>query len=70
MSEDAKPAKVVLIGESGVGKTYIISRFVNNIYDDKTMASINPAFAAKTLKFDAFGGKEIRYDLWDTAGQE
>ena len=71
MSEDeAKPVKTVLIGEAGVGKTCIISRFVNNIYDDNTMSNINPAFSAKTMKFNAFGGKELRYDLWDTAGQE
>ena len=71
MSEDeAKPVKTVLIGEAGVGKTCIISRFVNNMYEDKTMSNISAAYATKTMKFDAFGGKEIKYELWDTAGQE
>ena len=68
--EEAKPVKVVLIGESGVGKTSIISRFVNNMYDDNSLSNMNVAFSAKNMKFDAFGGKEIKYELWDTAGQE
>ena len=68
--EEVKSVKVVLLGESGVGKTCIISRFVNNIYEDNTMSNISAAYATKTMKFDAFGGKEIKYELWDTAGQE
>ena len=68
--EEAKPVKAVLIGESGVGKTSIISRFVNNMYDDNSLSNMNVAFSAKNMKFDAFGGKEIKYELWDTAGQE
>ena len=68
--EEEKSVKVVLLGEAGVGKTCIISRFVNNMYEDKTMSNISAAYATKTMKFDAFGGKEIKYELWDTAGQE
>ena len=70
MSEELKSVKVVLLGESGVGKTCIISRFINNIYDDRTMTTSSAQYATKTMKFDDFGGKEIRYELWDTAGQE
>ena len=68
--EELKSVKVVLLGESGVGKTCIISRFINNIYDDRTMTTSSAQYATKTMKFDDFGGKEIRYELWDTAGQE
>ena len=68
--EEVKSVKVVLLGESGVGKTCIISRFINNIYDDRTMTTSSAQYATKTMKFDDFGGKEIRYELWDTAGQE
>ena len=68
--EEEKSVKVVLLGEAGVRKTCIISRFVNNMYEDKTMSNISAAYATKTMKFDAFGGKEIKYELWDTAGQE
>ena len=68
--EEVKSVKVVLLGESGVGKTCIISRFVNDIYEDNTMSNISAAYATKIMKFDAFGGKEMKYELWDTAGQE
>ena len=68
--EEVKSVKVVLLGETGVGKTCIISRFVNNLYDDKTTSNLIPAFTTKTMKFARLNGKEIRFDLWDTAGQE
>ena len=68
--EEVKSVKVVLLGETGVGKTCIISRFVNNLYDDKTTSNLTPAFTTKTMKFARLNGKEIRFDLWDTAGQE
>ena len=68
--EDAKPVKVVLLGDSGVGKTSIISRFVNNMFEQKVMPTISAAYATKTMKFDDFGGKELKFELWDTAGQE
>ena len=71
MSEDdAKSVKVVLLGDSGVGKTSIISRFVNNMFEQKVMPTISAAYATKTMKFDDFGGKELKFELWDTAGQE
>ena len=68
--EDAKSVKVVLLGDSGVGKTSIISRFVNNMFEQKVMPTISAAYATKTMKFDDFGGKELKFELWDTAGQE
>ena len=68
--EEVKSLKVVLLGEVGVGKTCIISRFVNNMFDDGVISNITASFSKKNMKFDAFGGKEIQYDLWDTAGQE
>ena len=68
--EEVKSLKVVLLGEVGVGKTCIISRFVNNMFDDGIISNITASFSKKIMKFDAFGGKEIQYDLWDTAGQE
>ena len=68
--EEVKSVKVVLLGESGVGKTCLLSRFVSNIYDDRMLSNVSAAFSTKTMKFALFGGKKIRFDLWDTAGAE
>ena len=72
MSDDdgAKTCKVVLIGESGVGKTCIIARFINNVFEDNTMSTTGASYAGKTMTFDEFQGKSIKFEIWDTAGQE
>ena len=68
--ENAKVCKVVLLGESGVGKTCIIERFIDNIFeDDKTPTHI-ALFRSKTMAFEEFQGKSIKFEIWDTAGQE
>lgn len=59
--------KVVLIGESGVGKTSIISRFINDTFDPNTITSLGASFISKTITIE---GKPIKFDIWDTAGQE
>ena len=60
--------KVVLVGESGVGKTCIINQFIKGEYDDKTTSTISFQFCQKTFEFP--GNKNIALDIWDTAGQE
>ena len=68
--EDVKVCKVVLLGESGVGKTCIIDRFINdNLYDKQKNTCIS-TFTAKTMTFDEFQGKSVKFEIWDTAGQE
>ena len=61
--------KVVLLGEPGVGKTCIINRFSYDKYDDRTPSSISAQFITKTIDFTNIN-KSIRYEIWDTAGQE
>ena len=68
--EDAQICKVVLLGESGVGKTSIISRFINNFFSENVISTTGASYAGKTMIFDEFGGKKIRFEIWDTAGQE
>ena len=61
--------KVVLLGDSGVGKTCIISRYVSEAYD-KNVASTNGAnYCSKNVKYEKLG-KNLLLDIWDTAGQE
>ena len=68
--EDAKTVKVVLLGESGVGKTCIISRFINNTFEDNIMSTTGASYAGKTVAFEEAGDKAIKFEIWDTAGQE
>ena len=68
--ENAQSCKVVLLGESGVGKTSIISRFINNVFGENIISTTGASYAGKTMTFDEFEGKAIKFEIWDTAGQE
>ena len=72
MADDdvAKTCKVVLLGESGVGKTCIIARFINNTFEDNIISTTGTSYAGKNMTFDEFNGKTIKFEIWDTAGQE
>ncbi len=59
--------KIVLIGDSGVGKTNILSRFINNEFSLTTQATVGVEFGSKIIKK---GEKLIKLQIWDTAGQE
>jgi small GTP-binding protein len=59
--------KVILIGDSNVGKTSIISRLVNNQYSDEYTPSISLEYNNHSIKINNF---VIRMQIWDTAGQE
>ena len=61
--------KVVLIGESGVGKTSIISRYVSKTFCTALNPTPGANFTTKTIYFPDFR-KSIKFELWDTAGQE
>ena len=72
MEDDAEidytTCKVVLLGEAGVGKTSIISRYVNNTFSDVLMSTTGASFAVKKLEIDP--EHKIKFQIWDTAGQE
>jgi small GTP-binding protein len=68
--EAAQTCKVVLLGESGVGKTCIIARFINNTFEENLISTTGASYAGKTMTFDEYGGKSIKFEIWDTAGQE
>ena len=63
------PCKVVLIGESGVGKTSIISRYISNTFSSVLMATPGANFTTKTI-FLQDENQSIKFEIWDTAGQE
>ena len=59
--------KVVLVGESGVGKTSIVSRFTKDSFNADEISSSSAQFISKTIKINE---QSIKFDIWDTAGQE
>lgn len=59
--------KVVLIGDSGVGKSNLLSRFTRNEFCLETKSTIGVEFATRSIQVD---GKTIKAQIWDTAGQE
>ena len=61
--------KVVLLGESGVGKTSIISQFTTHKFDPHRETSLSAQFISKTIDFPDLG-QSIKFDIWDTVGQE
>ena len=69
MSDEPESIKVVLLGESGVGKTSIISQFTVNKFDPHRETSLSAQFTTKTLDFPDLG-QSIKFDMWDTVGQE
>lgn len=59
--------KVVLIGDSGVGKSNLLSRFTRNEFNLESRSTIGVEFATRSVQLD---GKIIKAQIWDTAGQE
>lgn len=59
--------KIVLIGDSGVGKSNLLSRFTRDEFNLESRSTIGVEFATRTLEID---GKRVKAQIWDTAGQE
>ena len=60
--------KVVIIGEPGVGKTSIISRYVSNKFSEVLISTTGASYTTKYLELDE--QHKILFQIWDTAGQE
>ncbi|CAJ1009669.1 ADP-ribosylation factor family/Ras of Complex, Roc, domain of DAPkinase/Gtr1 [Leishmania naiffi] len=59
--------KLLLIGDSGVGKSCLLLRFADDSYTDSYISTIGVDFKIRTLNLDS---KVIKLQIWDTAGQE
>jgi small GTP-binding protein len=59
-------AKVVIIGDSGVGKTKMMTKYCEGVFKESYVATIGVDFKLKDIKI---GDLQIRLQIWDTAGQ-
>ncbi|XP_042194282.1 ras-related protein Rab-15 isoform X2 [Callorhinchus milii] len=59
--------RLLLIGDSGVGKTCLLCRFTDNEFHASHISTIGVDFKMKTIEVD---GIKVRIQIWDTAGQE
>ncbi|KAI6133612.1 GTP-binding protein RAB5 [Pisolithus thermaeus] len=60
--------KLVLLGESAVGKSSLVLRFVKDQFDDYRESTIGAAFLTQTVTLD--DQTIVKFEIWDTAGQE
>ena len=59
--------KVVLVGDSGVGKTNIMSKYLKNQFREESKATVGVEFGSKQFSVE---GHQVKAQIWDTAGQE
>ncbi|XP_077945548.1 ras-related protein Rab-15 isoform X3 [Gasterosteus aculeatus] len=59
--------RLLMLGDSGVGKTCMLRRFTESYFDSSHISTIGVDFKMRTLELD---GTRVRVQIWDTAGQE
>ena len=67
MEGKPREVKVVLLGDTGVGKSSLVLRFVTNNFKPYSESTIGASFMSKVIMVH---GKPIKFQIWDTAGQE
>ena len=59
--------KIIIVGNSGVGKSNILGRYIKNEFNEETKSTVGVEFASKKVNVN---GVNIKLQIWDTAGQE
>ena len=67
MSETPEKIKVVLVGQTYTGKTSLISRLIDDNYNENFISTLVASGSTKTFTYT---GQQLTLDIWDTAGQE
>ena len=67
MTLEEEGIKITLLGNPGVGKTCIISRYIDDSFNENNESTIGANFSEKIIKK---GDKDVQLNIWDTAGQE
>ena len=67
MTEGPPSIKITLLGNPGVGKTCIISRYIDDVFEENNAPTIGANYSEKVINKN---GKEYELNIWDTAGQE
>ena len=68
--DNIKECKVVLLGEAFVGKTCIAERLINDKFVENILATTSASYLTKIMELDKLEEKYIKFEIWDTAGQE
>ena len=69
MTESTIPMKCVLLGETAVGKSCLINRFVNDTFQSDFVPTMVGCYSSKEIFYQR-ANRKIKYEIWDTAGQE
>lgn len=64
------PYKIVVLGDSSVGKTSLVHRFTTNKFEEQTLNTIGAAYTTKIFASRHNPSRKFNLELWDTAGQE
>jgi small GTP-binding protein len=67
MSSSQEQVKLVLLGDSGVGKSSLLRRFVHDTFNEETDSTMGASYLSKLV---AVPGHSVKFNIWDTAGQE
>ena len=67
-SKDTQTVKVVLVGEAGTGKTSIIQKYCKDVFQESTNSTLGSSHETKVIRLS--NQKELKLNIWDTAGQE
>ncbi|KAG5481059.1 hypothetical protein LSCM1_06735 [Leishmania martiniquensis] len=67
MSMKRQLLKIIILGDSGVGKTSLMHQYVNRVFDSRYKATIGADFLSKDVEVN---GSVVTLQIWDTAGQE